>query len=519
MSSKTFDLNNRDLVVIIGSGAGGGTLGHALAKKGIDVVCLEAGPRLTLADIENDNGRMFEKLTWLDERISEGDLIPGLPLWTCKTAGGSTVHWTAACPRLLEFETRTKSLYGEIKGTNLADWPLAFEELETYYDAAEKLLGVTGTNDVPMLPENNNYKVMRAGAKKIGYSDTDTNHMAINPSARDGRPGCLQLGFCSAGCAVGAKWSTLYTEIPRAEATGHYELRSDSMVTRIITDKSRHVSGVEYIDAEGKVREQQARLVCVAGNTVETTRLLLNSRNSAFPDGLANSSDQVGRNYMRHVAVPTFAVMPGEVHMYKGAQIAGVIRDEVKNDPARGFVGGFQFHTLPFSPDVLINLTMNGKWGTEVTNIMKDYRHLAGLMAFGEDLADPENRITLHPTKKDKAGLPVPVVRYKNHANSIAMAQYAQKRSEDLYKALGAKNTVSGNLIPSTHNMGVARMGHDPGTSVTNTWGQTHDIDNLFVSDGSLFPSAGSANPTLTIIALVLRQAEYIHSEMSKSVI
>ena len=361
MAKAKYELNNEDVVVIIGSGAGGGTLGNALAQRGIDVVCLEAGPRLTLADVENNDQAMFEKLTWLDERISEGDLIPNFPLWTCKTTGGTTMHWTAACPRFKEFETRTRSLYGDIENTNLADWPIAFEELQSYYDKAEKLLGVSGTHGVPMLPANNNYKVMAAGAKRIGYKDTDTNHMAINPEARDGRPGCLELGFCSAGCAVGAKWSTLYTEVPRAEATGNYELRAESMVTRITMNSNGRVRGVEYRDSSGNIHEQKAKLVCVAGNTVETTRLLLNSRTDSFKNGLANSSDQVGRNYMRHVSTPTFAVMPGEVHMYKGAQIAGVVRDEIRNDPSRGFVGGFQFHTLPFSPDVFINLMMNGK--------------------------------------------------------------------------------------------------------------------------------------------------------------
>ncbi len=509
---NTFKLDNNEVVVIIGSGAGGGTLGNALAQQGIDVVCLEAGRRLNLSDIVNDNAEMFGKLSWLDERISEGEVVPGFPLWTCKTVGGTTVHWTAACPRFEEFEIQTKSLYGDIPGSNIADWPLDYTELVKYYEQAEKLLGVTGTNDIPMLPENNNYKVMKAGAKNIGYSKTNTNHMAINPHARDGRPGCIELGFCSAGCAVGAKWSTLYTEIPRAEATGHYELRSESMVTRIHTDNESRVKAVEYVDAKGKIRVQKARLVCVAGNAVETTRLLLNSGNTRFPDGLANSSDQVGRNYMRHVAVASFGDMPGPVDMYKGAQIAGTIRDEVRHDPDRGFSGGFQFHTLPASPDALLKLTMHGKWGKEVTDVMKRYRNLAGLMAFGEDLADSENRISLHADRKDQHGLPVPIVRYLSHANSKAMAKHAQAKSEELYRSLGATKVISNPLMFASHNMGVARMGKDPNSSVTNSWGQSHDIDNLFVSDGSLFPSAGSANPTLTIIALVLRQAEYIHS-------
>ncbi len=215
-----YKLDNDDVVVIIGSGAGGGTLSSALTQKGIDVVCLEAGPRLGLQDIVNNNAAMFGKLTWLDERISEGDTVPGLPLWTCKTVGGTTMHWTAACPRLQEFEFAARSTYGDIEGANLADWPIPYPEMEDYYSKAEALLGVTGTNGIPMLPGNNNYLVMEAGGRKIGYEDINTNHMAINPEPRDGRPACLQTGFCTAGCVIGAKWSTLYTEIPKAEQTG-----------------------------------------------------------------------------------------------------------------------------------------------------------------------------------------------------------------------------------------------------------------------------------------------------------
>ena len=221
----SFKPDNDDVVVVIGSGAGGGTLGNCLAQKGIDVVCLEAGERLQMGDIINDEARMFARITWLDERISSGDVVPGFPLWTCKTVGGTTMHWTAACPRLQEFEITARSTYGDIDGASLADWPLPYRELEKYYHRAEDRLGVAGTHGIPFLPANNNHLVLEAGARKIGYRDIDTNHVAINPFPRDGRAACLQTGFCTSGCVIGAKWSTLYTEIPRAEQTGHYELR------------------------------------------------------------------------------------------------------------------------------------------------------------------------------------------------------------------------------------------------------------------------------------------------------
>lgn len=518
--TATFELANDDVVVVIGSGAGGGTLANALAQKGIDVVCLEAGKRLTLADIVNNEAEMFGKITWLDERIGEGDAPAGLPLWTCKTVGGTTMHWTAACPRLQEHELRAKSTYGEIDGANLADWPISYAELEAYYNRAEDLMGVTGTHGIERLPANNNFLVLQAGARKVGYRHVDTGNVAINSQPRDGRPACLQTGFCTSGCAIGAKWSTLYTEIPKAEQTGHFELRSQCMVTRILTDDAeRRVTGVQYLDADGTFREQRARLVCVAGNAAETTRLLLSSKTARFPNGLANSSDQVGRNYMRHILAGVVAIMPGEVAMYKGAQVAGMIKDEIGFDPSRGFAGGFLLHTVPFTPETVMQLTLTGQWGSKVVDIMEKYANMAALLIVGEDLPEPTNRITLHPSKKDAMGLPVPVVHYRFHANSVALRDYALNISHDIYASLGATELFDMLSFPATHNMGVARMGTDPAASVCNPYGQTHDVNNLFISDGSVFPSSGCANPTLTIVSLALRQAEYIAQQLSSGTV
>ena len=222
--TKTFDLKDDSVVVVIGSGAGGGTLSNELAQRGINVVCLEAGPRLTLSDIVNDNATMFGRLSWLDKRIGTGDLNPALPLWVCKTVGGTTVHWAGASLRFQEHEFRTRTVYGDIKGANLLDWPITLREMEPYYARAEDKLGVTGTHNIPRLPGNNNFKVMAAGAKRVGYKDVHTGNMAINSEPRDDRPSCHQIGFCMSGCAIGAKWSSLYTEIPKAESTGRFEI-------------------------------------------------------------------------------------------------------------------------------------------------------------------------------------------------------------------------------------------------------------------------------------------------------
>ena len=182
--SKTFELKDDSVVVVIGSGAGGGTLSNELTQRGASVVCLEAGPRLTLTDIVNDNATMFGRLSWLDKRIGTGDLNAGLPLWVCKTVGGTTVHWAGASLRFQDHEFRTRTVYGDIPGANLLDWPITLQELEPYYTGAEDKMGVTGTHSIPRLPGNNNFKVMAAGAKRVGYKEVHTGNMAINSEDR-----------------------------------------------------------------------------------------------------------------------------------------------------------------------------------------------------------------------------------------------------------------------------------------------------------------------------------------------
>ena len=506
-----YSFDDDSVIVVIGSGAGGGTLSNALVQRGLDVVCLEAGRRLSFTDIVNDEAAMFPKFTCLDERIGQGDTPADFPTWLCKTVGGSTMHWTAACPRLQAHEMRARTSYGAVEGTSLADWPISPEELAPFYDRAEDIMGVSGKHGLPPFPASNNYKVLEAGARLAGYRDIDTNHMAINSIPRDGRAFCQQLGFCSSGCATGAKWCTLYTEIPKAEATGRFELRPESMATRLVMGPNGRVSAVRYLDAQGREREQKARMVCVAGNVVETTRLLLNSASADFPDGLANSSGQLGRNYMKHVIAGVVAVMPGKVNMHKGAQCAGIVRDETRHDPTRGFFGGFQMHTVNFTPEALSNLLMPGGWGDRLAGVIERYDHLAAMLIIGEDPPRPDNRITLHPSRRDQYGLPVPVITYHHHPNTHAMLEYALPCAARVYNALGATDILNiVDVFPSTHNMGVARMGEDPRTSVCNRFGRTHDVENLYISDGSVFPSSGCENPTLTIVSLVLRQAEHI---------
>lgn len=512
------DLNDQSAVVIIGSGAGGGTLAHELTRRGIKVVLLEAGQRQSLESFSQVPGEAFGQLTWLDARTQSGTWgvardFPSLPVWHCKTVGGTTVHWTASTPRLQDWELRARSIYGDVAGTSLIDWPISYKELESYYKIAERRLGVTRRNGVPGLPASNNFKVMYAGAKKLGYKMVHTGHLAINSRAFDGRGFCIQQGFCVQGCKMGAKWSTLYTEIPRAEATGNLDLRIESTATRI-EHADGHVQSVVYRDRQGHEQRQKARVVCVAGNAIETARLLLLSSSPKFPQGLANSSGQVGRNYCHQITGFVWGVFEKPVYSWRGATLAGVVEDEVVNDPRRGFAGGYRIElvTLDLPTFPLVGLPYG--WGRDFASIMENYRNIAGMFINGEDMPRSGNRITLDPDVKDAFGLPVAHIHVDEHPNDQAMRKHAQGQMSKMYDAIGAKRVVLGPTPPATHNLCTARMSVHPRDGVTNAWGQTHDIKNLFISDGSVLTTPGAANPTLTIVALALRQAAHIASEM-----
>jgi choline dehydrogenase-like flavoprotein len=513
--------DDANAVVVIGSGAGGGTLAHELTRRGIKVVLLEAGARQSLGTFSQNPGEAFVQLTWLEPRTTSGSWTvpqdyPGLPSWTAKTLGGTTVHWTGACPRIRSWEVRARSTYGMVAGSSLIDWPIEYAELQRYYELAERRLIVTRRHGNPGLPASSHFKVMYHGARRIGYKQVHTGYLAVNTRPADERGFCIEQGFCVQGCKTGAKWSTLYTEIPRAEATGNLDLRIQSRAVRIEHGADGRVNGVVYRDARGRELRQRARLVCVACNSVETARLLLLSESSRFPQGLANSSDQVGRHYCRHTGGFVWGVFDKPIRFWRGTTLAGIVEDETKHDPKRGFAGGYHLELaaldLPSLPLAGFPRTL---WGRELGFLMDHYDRMAGMLVNGEDLPRATNRITLDPAVKDSSGLPVAHIHVDEHENDAAMRTHAQRQGRALYEAVGAIRTAISRQTPATHNMCTARMSKDPRDGVVDAYGRTHDVPNLFISDGSALSTPGSANPTLTIVALALRQAEYISREMS----
>ena len=305
-----------------------------------------------------------------------------------------------------------------------------------------------------------------------------------------------------------------WESVRRPSTTGLLDLRPESHVVQITHDAAGRVDAVLYLDAEGNLQRQAASMVAVAGNSIETPRLLLMSASPMFPDGLANSSGQVGRNYMRHTTGSVYARFDEPVRMYRGETMAGVIADESRHDPDRGFAGGYYLETISLGPAFLASFADPGAWGRDFTKILDSYANTAGLWVIGEDLPQETNRITLNSAVTDRHGLPVPNVHFDDHPNDIAMREHGYRQAELLYEAVGSIGSHRAPPYPSTHNMGTSRMSEKPEDGVVDKWGRAHDVPNLFVSDGSVFTTGAAANPTLTIVALAIRQAEYIADQL-----
>ncbi|MCE7002346.1 GMC family oxidoreductase [Kibdelosporangium philippinense] len=517
---RTFEADDA-VVVVIGSGPGGATLAHQLAMRSVPVVVLEAGPWIANEEFVNDDNKAFEQLSWLEPRLATGSWslatdFPSLPAWNARCVGGTAVLWTGVCPRFKAHEFRALSTYGGVDGAALADWPIGLAELEPFYSSAEQAIGVTHRHGKKPLPANNNYKVLAEGARRVGYRHYATGPYAGNAEPYDGRPATLQDGFNSQGDKHGSKWSPLVREIPRAIATGNVEVRTQCQAVQITLGADGRADSVIYADPSGALHRQRAVAVAVAGNAIETPRLLMLSAESRHPDGLANSSGQLGRNYMRHATGVVHGQFPEPVHHYRGENMAGVVSDESRHDPARGFVGGYYMEMISQGLPSFVTFATPGAWGRAYTEIIEAYTHTASIWICGEDMPQPTNRVTLSDTLKDSVGLPAPEVHYDDHPNDLALRTHAYGQAEAIMSAVGATRLLRSPAMPSGHNMGTARMSTDPATGVVNAFGQAHDVNNLYICDGSIFTTGAAANPTLTIVALAMRQAAYLTNQLDR---
>ena len=284
---REFDADDA-VVVVVGSGPGGATVAHKLALRGLPVVVVEAGPWITGDEFVNDDNQAFEQLSWLEPRLATGGWslatnFPGLPAWNARCVGGTAILWTGVCPRLKAHEFRALQTYGPVAGSTLADWPVGLAELAPFYAEAERAISVTHRHGKPPLPANNNYKVLAEGARRVGYRHYATGPYAGNAEPYDGRPASVQDGFNSQGDKHGSKWNPLVREIPRAIATGNVEVRAQCRAVQITLDAAGRADAVIYADETGALHRQQAAAVAVAGNAIETPRLLLLSAQRGRP--------------------------------------------------------------------------------------------------------------------------------------------------------------------------------------------------------------------------------------------
>jgi choline dehydrogenase-like flavoprotein len=500
-------------VCIVGVGACGGLLARALAEAGFSVVGLEAGPRYTpQTDFENDEAEML-KLLWNGRRLTSGP-DPINP-WSGRGVGGGTLVWCGVTPRfhLNDFQTASVDGVG-------VDWPLRYEDLAPYYDRVERDFGVSGqagenpweaprgSFPMPPLPFSYQAQVLAEGVKRLGGHPLH-GPLAIASVPYQGRKACNGCGFCMQGCRSTAKSTTLFTHVPQAEAAGA-RILAESTVFRIDYSARRNrVSGVSYFDARGAVHQLQARLVIVAAHAVETPRLLLLSANSTFPEGLANSSGLVGKNFMAHPTCTVTGLFPDPLNGFKGPVMGDLlVQDWYETDRERGFARGYTLEKFVPGPFFYASNMMN-LWGPELKEMIRYYAYAGGWWVCGEGLPNDENSVTLDPEAKDERGLPVPHLNHRWHDNDRRLIQHGIQKATEILEAAGAWRVQPG-PVSSAHPMGTVRMGHDPKNSVVNAYGQSHDIPNLFINDTSVFPTGGGTNITLTAMALALRAADYI---------
>ena len=531
--------------VIIGSGSAGGIMAKELSTAGFSVVVLEQGPYRKAHDFTHDEydvifreelqGRPRENagqtFRHFEHEVAKPKLQGPAPAHYASTVGGSSTHFTGNFWRLHEVDFAERSLLGPISGTNFADWPISYAELEPYYTKVDWEIGVSGEPGpfdaprsrpypLPPMPVKSSGVIFERAAKKLGLHPQSEPH-AILSKAFNGRPGCISCGHCMwFGCEVNAKSSTLASMIPLAEASGNCEIRPLSAVFNIKTNERGRASEVEYIDDKGQQRGQKAKAVVVCANGAETPRLLLMSANNSHPDGLANSSGFVGRNLMFNAHTGVQLTFDEQLNDYKGVQVTRVLHDFYDSDEKRGFYGGGGIDVRPLFAAHPIIYSMLGvppevpTWGAEFKNYVEhNFTRQMAIVCSTTSLALDRNNITLDPTSKDILGRPALRMTYNDHDDDLAMVKFLQDRAVEIAEVSGANNYWRGPIGPSSsspHLLGTCRMGDDPASSVVDKDHRCHDIDNLFICDGSSMVTSGRGQPTQTIMALAFRAADKI---------
>jgi choline dehydrogenase-like flavoprotein len=525
--------------VIVGAGAAGGIVAKELATAGLSVVLFERGPWYTAHDCRKDDLRN-QRVTVLGNAFGPGDdgnprvlvdskgnareVLPGEGSYNNNAAcvGGGTLSYGAQAWRFMPQDFRMRSTYGAPAGSSLEDWPISYDDLEPFYDKAEHEIGVSGDvstdpfhaprkRDLPMppLPPNKEMDILWPAAKRLGLHPFNVP-MLRNSIPFNGRGPCMRCRWCCGyACEVDAKNGSQNTVIPIALSTGNCELRIESVVREILTDKRGRATGVSYIDPRGNSLEQYADIVIVSACAIESARLLLNSKSRLFPNGLGNRYDQVGRNLQGHHYTGAAGYFPFEVYDDIGPGVSVGICDYNHGTP--GLHGGGmlanEFTRLPYQmTDRLPEGTPT--WGLVHKQAMRQW-HKRSIIIMGptQQIPSATARVTLDPKVRDKYGIPVARLEGNVHPHTFEIGERQSERAAAWLKEAGAIHTSSMNWSPDTvsagqHQAGTCRMGSDPRGSVVSKECQLHDVDNVFVIDGSVHVTNGGFNPVLTIMAV-----------------
>ena len=507
-------------LLIVGCGAGGAVLAQRLARAGWRIVVLERGPFWDPDEDWVSDEEGSQHLYWTDKRIIGGaDPVELGKNNSGHGVGGSMIHYAGYTPRFhpSDFETRTRDGVGY-------DWPISYQDLKKHYERVERELPVAGQDwpwgdphSYPHAPHPIGGAAERAWAGALAHGiEMRVGPVAITNGVFGNRPHCIYRGFCVQGCKVNAKASPLVTHVPDAIEHGA-EIRADSMAVRIELDETtRKVTGVTYVEVKtGRERFQGAAAVCVAGYSIESPRLLLNSAAKRFPHGLGNNDDQVGRYVMVQGATQVAGRFPELLRMYKAPPPEVSSEDFYETDASRGFARGFSIQTVsPLPVGWAEHVLADGHRGGALREYMRDYNHWAVLGSLCELLPLPDNRVTL-AEQHDQFAMPVARFDYSQCDNDRANIAFAKKTMHAIWETAGAQDVLT--IDRYAHLVGGCRMGTDPETSVIDSDHRTWEISNLFVCDGSVMPTQGSANPALTIMALASRLAERLAGKRDQS--
>ena len=519
--------------LVIGAGPSGAIISHTLASAGFSVMCLEQGDWVGTEDYPSNypEWELLAYRRWAHDpnlrnmaadypiNVEESDISPSM----FSAVGGSTIKWGGQWPRLVPSDFRVRSLDGVA-----ADWPVGYSDLAPFYDEVDRFIGVAGLGGNPAYPDGLDYplpphplgKVGRTaalGMNRLGYQWWPGTNCIPTANTRH-LSRCVRYGVCVWGCPAGSKASFDLAYWPAAMQAGA-KILTGARVRRVVSTGAGVVTGAEWVDTQGGDHFQPARVVILCANGIGTPRLLLLSADDRHPDGLANSSGLVGRNLMLHPNSSVVGYYDTDLESWLGP-LGELISSHqfYETDPSRNFVRGMKMHAMP-TPGVLLSgidmhrtLDFDELWGEPIHDIARATGRGILWGDNADDLPEEHNRVTLDPEMKDGNGLPAPKVQYRISKNTREIMRFAVARMEEIHEASGAVRTITKELWEDEpgHVLGTARMGVDPDRSVVDEWGRTHDVPNLYIADGSIFVTGGSANPTSTICALALRIGRHL---------